>query len=305
MGFNYKHFATHKFTDSWQNMLSSFRARTWAKIYNGGSRGAIPPVGYVTVFEDNFNKPLDTKEWRYGQAWGDFHPGNLMQRYDTDGTFSYVSHDGLVLELRNAPKTYNKSRLPDWRQKEDMPEEFTIPVALGMVSSRKGWQYGWFEASIKLPKGMPYWPAFWLSGVNTWPPEIDIFEAYSLEGSMYAKKNIFGRLIPNQKIQPNIHYGKTEEGTKKMYGAWNIPVAECTDRFVQYACLWEEDRIEIYYDGIKVFQCTDPEILKWFNKENAQQNVIINHGYHHYAPKSMVPDESAMIVKNFKVMQKK
>ena len=48
----------------------------------------------------------------------------------------------------------------------------------------EGWQYGYFEASIKLPKGKGTWPAFWMMPVgndwntNPWPMcgEIDIME---------------------------------------------------------------------------------------------------------------------------------
>ncbi len=298
-----RHFIKHKFKDSWENLNSSIKARRWSKNYNGGNRVALAPDGYYVVFEDNFNNPLNLKEWRYSQAWGDFHPDNLTQWYDTTGRLSYVSRDCLVLELRNIPKTYVKKDLPEWRQKDHLPEKFTIPTGVGMVSSKQGWQYGWFEAWIKLPKGTPYWPAFWLSGVNSWPPEIDILEAYSKDGDLYAKKGLFGKLKQNRKIQPNIHYGVEKEGTKEMYGAWDVPVADCTDRFVQYACLWEADRIEIYYDGIRVFKCTDPKILEHFNTSDAQQSIIINHGYHKGSNKPA--DESAMIVKSIRVLQKK
>jgi hypothetical protein len=302
--FPFKHFIKHSFSDSIENLKSSFIAAYKYKSYSGGSRGCFPPSDYETVFEDNFNSRINLEKWRYGQAWGDFHPRSLHQYYDNDGTLSYVSKDNyLVLELRNKPKSWIKKDLPDWRTVPDMPEEFTIPVGIGMVSSIDSWQYGWFEAWIKLPEGTPYWPAFWLSGVNSWPPEIDILEAYSNKGNLYSKKNFWGKFIPNQKIQPNIHYGRSQEGTKKMYGAWDVPVAKCTDRFVQYACLWEKDRIEIYYDGIRVFKCMDPKILESFNTKDAKQNIIINHGYHQNAKTK--PTESSMLIKSVKVLQKK
>ena len=31
----------------------------------------------------------------------------------------------------------------------------------------------------------------------------------------------------------------------------------------------------MYTDGLKIFQCTDKEILKWYNKDNAQMWVLI------------------------------
>jgi len=185
-----------------------------------------------------------------------------------------------------------------------MEDEFTVDVCVGLIHSKESWRYGWFEASIKLPEGQAYWPAFWLSGAHSWPPEIDIFEAYSHEGPKYDKPRFFKWFSrPNQRIQPNLHYGSIEKGTKSMYGPRNIPVADATDRFVQYACLWEEDRIEIYYDGIKVFQCTDPKILETYNASDSHQFIILNHGLHHGHPDN--PDESAMLVKNVIVKQKR
>jgi len=300
---NLNHFIKHKFKDTWYNLSYYFKANRRAKNYMGGDRSISPPENYKIVFEDNFKTPLNTDQWGYGQRWGDFHPDVLSWYYDNDGTYSYTTKDGLALELRNVPKTWVKSELPEWRQASALPDQFTIPIAAGMVSSKQSWQYGWFEAWIKLPKGTPYWPAFWLTGKNSWPPEIDIFEAYSQFGNRYESKTWFGKLKPNRKIQPNLHYGSVENNTKEMYGSWDIPVAECTERYVQYACLWEEDRIEIYYDGAIVFKCTDPKILATYNKENAEQIIILNHGYYWDKP-DIRPDETAMLIKSVKVLQK-
>jgi len=300
---NINHFIKHNFKDTLCNFKYYFNAKKRYKKFTGKHREAFPPIGYKPVFEDNFKETLNQDEWRYGQVWGDFHTGNLTTHYDVDGTYSRIVPGGLSLELRNSPRTFIKSELPEWRRSEELPEVFNIPIAIGMVSTKQSWQYGWFEAWIKLPKGTPYWPAFWLAGVNSWPPEIDIFEAYSQYGENYEGKTWFGKLKPNRKIQPNLHYGSTDNNTKKMYGSWDIPVAKCTERFVQYACLWEKDRIEIYYDGSIVFKCTDPEILESFNKENSQQNIIINHGYHPDNV-SIVPNEDDMLIKSIRVLQK-
>ena len=293
----------HKLKETFLNFIRKIRAHRRATTYQGEERLVSKPDGYDLVFEDKFNTPLDLNKWRYGMRWGDFHPDSLYQYYDTKGDLSYVCPDGLVLELRNIPKTYIKRQLPEWRQSPSMPEEFTIPTGVGLVTSVEGWQYGWFEAWIQLPKGQSYWPAFWLSGVNSWPPEIDIFEAYSEEGPEYQGKFLFSKL-KGKRIQPNLHYGVIEDGTKEMYGPYDAPVANCTDRFVQYVCHWERDFIRIYYDGALVFETTDPEVLKWYNREKDQMLVIFNHGRTKDQPKGN-PDESAMIVKSFRVWQKK
>jgi beta-glucanase (GH16 family) len=44
----------------------------------------------------------------------------------------------------------------------------------------KGWQYGYFEARLRIPKAQGTTPAFWLlpDHDSKWPPEIDVFEIF-------------------------------------------------------------------------------------------------------------------------------
>lgn len=272
------------------------------RYFTGGVNkfSATPPDGYEIVWWDSFDKPgVDQEKWRFGQPWGDFHPGDLAQYYGTEGQLTYVSPDGLVLELRHRPKTYIKSQLPEWRRTPEIPDEFTIPYGVGLVTSRVGWKYGWFEAEIKLPDGKYHWPAFWLTGENSWPPEIDIFEAYSREIPSYSRKG-----LKNWVIQPNLHYGSTELGTKEIYGAYNCPIPDADKRFVKYACWWEKDFIRIYYDGSLVFECTNPKVLRNFNGENDSQIMVINHGVN-IKRTDEIPTESAVVVRSVRVYQKK
>lgn len=225
----------HIIKDTINNLLYRFKAIYRSLSYKGEIRKVDPPEGYSLSFEDDFKTHLNTEVWRYGQPWGDFHPDGLYQYYDTDGKLSYTSKDGLTLELKNTPKKYVKSELPEWRRAPNLPDEFTIPTGIGLVTSKIGWKYGWFESWIKLPKGQTYWPAFWFSGLDTWPPEIDVFEGYTDNGPEYNGK--FG-LVKSNRIQPNLHYGKLQDGTKEMYGPYNVAIADPTERFVQYVCHW-------------------------------------------------------------------
>jgi beta-glucanase (GH16 family) len=294
------HFTKHKFKDAFKNSVQNTKA-VLRKLVKGKSRLVQPPKDYKLVFEDNFTT-LDESKWKLGQAWGDFHPEHLYQYYDITGELVYTTSEGLSLDLRKKPKHYIKADLPTWRQTEKMPDEFTIPVGVGLVTTLDSWQWGWFESEIKLPKGEAYWPAFWLSGVNTWPPEIDIFEAYSDKGAYYNNKLLKLFNVKDWKIQPNIHWGDTNNGTKEQYGSYNSPVNDVTERFVQYVCHWERDFIRIYYDGLLILECTDKKVLDWFNRQSDKMNIIINHGLH--SAKVINPDESSMIIKYVKVYQK-
>ena len=290
----------HDLEDTLLNYIYKIRSFIRAITYKGKIRSIPLPNGYSPVFIDKFESALNQEKWRYGPAWGDFHPDDLYQYYDTDGTLSYTSPEGLILELRNTPKTYIKSELPDWRQTLQLPDKFTLPTGVGYVTAKIGWQYGWFESWIQLPFGQSYWPSFWLSGLNSWPPEIYIFEAYSDQSPDYTKKQTLSK---SSRIQPNLHYGIVENGTKEMYGPYDVAIADCTNRLVQYICHWEKDFLRIYYDGSLVFETTDPKILKWYNGEKDQMVVIFNHGRNEHQP-NVLPNESAMIIRSFSVSQK-
>ena len=88
-----------------------------------------------------------------------------------------------------------------------------------------------------------------------------------------------------------------------MYGPYDVAIADCTNRLVQYICHWEKDFLRIYYDGALVFETTDPKILKWYNGEKDQMVVIFNHGRNEHQP-NVLPNESAMIIRSFSVSQK-
>lgn len=298
---NIKRLRKHGWKETFRNFLLTQKAKRWRSSYKGEVRKISPPMGYESVFKETFKKKLNEKYWRFGQSWGEFHPDHLYQYYDMNGDYSQTSKDGLVLSLRNVPKHYKKSEIKEWSRRPNMPEEFTVDTVVGMVTSKIGWKYGWFEAWIKLPQGQSYWPAFWFSGINSWPPEIDVFEAYSDVGQRYEEKTFFGK-VPDKKIQPNLHYG-VEGKSYDQYGPYNVAVANSTERFVQYICHWERNFIRIYYDGILIFETTNKEILKWYNGSKDELGVLFNHGRTKKQPNSL-PDESDMIVRSFEVFQK-
>jgi len=283
---------------SFKNKKLVKNAKRWYKSFVGSEvREVFPPSGYSTVFEENFIELLDMDVWRYAEAWGCVHPDMLYQYYD--GSFVKVSSNGLVLQLRNIPKTFHNTDVGEW-ERYKVPEVFEVPTGVGKLSSKIGWRYGWFEAWIQLPEGKWQWPAFWFVSLNSWPPEIDVFEAYSVVSSQYSDYTCLGFLNKKswQKIEPNIHYGFIKDGTKESYGSYNVPVAQATRRFVQYVCHWESEFIRIYYDGILVFEVTDSKILKWFNDV---MSVIFSAGRY---DSEHIPEETEMYIKSFRVLQK-
>ncbi|MBR6283039.1 MAG: family 16 glycosylhydrolase [Muribaculaceae bacterium] len=103
-----------------------------------------------------------------------------------------------------------------------------------------GWQYGYFEAKIKLPKGKGTWPAFWMMpanndyNLNPWPNcgEIDIMEEVGV--------------VPNE-VSSTIHCHRYNNGgTRIEHAARNIGTAESD--FHVYSMEWTADYMTFYVD---------------------------------------------------------
>ena len=278
--------------------LNNIKGRVLS-VFNSSEKRVNPPAGMTLVFQDNF-ETFRENAWRMSQPWGDFHPNFLNLYYGREEVVQCMNNE-LHLRLKHQPRVFYRDQLKPWQiGNHDLPAEFTIPYCAGLVVSKGSWKYGWFEAEVMLPHGMNLWPAFWLSGAETWPPEIDIFEAYSNHSPKYGRK-ILNDVEDDWQIQPNLHYGVVSERTKEMYGSYNVKVKDCTEKFVQYACHWSKDFIRIYYNGVQVFETVDRDILQWFNRSNARMNVIFNNGVIGDAGVSKPPSESVMRIRNFKV----
>ena len=142
-----------------------------------------------------------------------------------------------------------------------------IPYSIGVANTfhSKNFTYGYFAIRSKNPSGPATWPAWWLTGKNNWPPEIDIFE-------MYGKAN--GKGVHTQTM--TIHTGKVETHTKQMLMK-KIRLSEDTDTaFHIYACLWTSKRIEFYTDNVRVKSVKLNRWMRQFFQE--PMYLILNNG---------------------------
>ncbi len=201
--------------------------------------------GWTLTFFDNFDT-LDTKKWRKGQAWGEYHSAYLHQYYSSN---EIKTKDGfLYLGGAYSPKTYVKT-----------DTTFTIPYAVGLINSDVSFsqKYGYFEIRSKNPSGPATWPAFWLTGAHRWPPEIDIYEMYGRKGN---------GAIHNQ--YATIHWGKS--GKKSMgYITKRINLPNNTDTvFHVYGCEWNPKYLKFYTDGKLVnYIRVNKRLRKWLDDE--------------------------------------
>ena len=217
--------------------------------------------GYKLTFNDDFDKVSwswkgKNAKWGIGEDWGAFHPG-WTNKYFGEPILTDDSCAKFIVKYK--PKIFKT---------ED--KEILIPYVASWLSTANTFQqqYGRFECRMTLPKERGSWPAFWLWG-PTWPPEIDIIEAYGKNG---------GKDIVFQEI--NVHWNNIF-GNRKNMRPWPIQIddydEDLSNRFHEFALEWTPDGLYFYTDGIKVFQYTNKRVLnRNYNSEGVKPFVTIN-----------------------------
>ncbi|MBO4985357.1 MAG: family 16 glycosylhydrolase [Bacteroides sp.] len=194
----------------------------------------VVPEGYRLVWHDEFDDKSSTMpnedNWYYevhGPGW----VNNELQTYiagkQGDIQTAEVSRGTLKIHAIKDGNSVYSARLNSRG---------------GDGKNGKGWKYGYFEASLKLPKGKGTWPAFWMMPVasSNWPDcgEIDIMEEVGC--------------VPNE-VSSSIH-------CKAYYHAINTQktakktLAGAQDEFHTYALEWDETEIKTYVDGELLFR---------------------------------------------------
>lgn len=211
-------------------------------------------------------------KWVTRQPWGDYNPETPDIWLDpscvdiTDGT------------LRLQTK---------WHKR--IVNDDINTLGTGLVSSVDTFGYGEFEADVMLPMGTSLFPAFWLWGSATWPPEIDIFEGWSRKNGLYTSK-----YIPYYSLASNVHYDLSPNN-KSIKSKSHMTWKRFDREYLNFKLIWTPEEISIYYNDKLVRQVTDYNILKWF--DNVKMWVIFNNGVDKIEDYT---NDSVMLVKNFK-----
>ena len=209
-------------------IMSGAARKTVTVIQAAAEKAAYnAPEGYSLVWQDEFNdgSELNKADWTH-EVQKDHWVNNELQ--------NYVNHSSpkgnLVTEIMGGTLRIHCFK-----------EDGKIYSGRVYAHVNEGWQYGYFEASIKLPKGKGTWPAFWMMPVgndwstNPWPMcgEIDIMEEVGC--------------VPNE-VSSSIHtqdYNHTK-GTQKTN---KMTISKAEGEFHTYALLWTADEITTYVDG--------------------------------------------------------
>lgn len=189
------------------------------------------PNGYKLVWWDEFDSPRlsngktslpDNTKWWYETGdggWGNNELQNYISGYSGTDTCAVISNGILKIIAKKKDSDVISIRM----------------------NTKESWQYGYFEARLKMPSGKGTWPAFWMLPKNfqNWPldGEIDIMEYVGYD------PNVVHATIHTQAYNHSI-------GTQK--SAQKI-VQNAETEFHVYAMEWSAEKITGYIDGVAYF----------------------------------------------------
>lgn len=203
---------------------------------------------WVLVFEDSFDGiTLDLSTWGI-QGWAQgalYGNGGATQEYNTLDN-AIVSNGTLkIVAKKETVQRRAVSWLPDNEILQDgLPNLRTYNYTSSNIWTKSTFNYGKFEARIKLAKGKGFWPAFWTFGGDPWN-EIDVFEFWN-------ENDIWGNYDASKLSKVHhmtVHYDYDNDGNTNMCMT-DYNGVDFSQDFHTFAVIWEKNKIEWLVDGV-------------------------------------------------------
>jgi beta-glucanase (GH16 family) len=202
------------------------------------------------VMADEFDTdgPLNNEIWNYEIGTGNNGWGNNELQYYTDRKENVTVQNG-VLIITAKEEDYNGSSYTSAR-----------------IITKGEYEYGRFEARIRLPYGQGIWPAFWLLGADcgpavVWPEcgEIDIMEYRGQEPT---------------KIHGSVH-GNGYSGGEAITKSYSLMNDRFDTGFHVFGIEWAPKYINFYVDDVLYNQITPADVTGEWAFDHPF-NIIIN-----------------------------
>lgn len=141
-------------------------------------------------------------------------------------------------------------------------------IESGMLRSKWGGKYGYFECRMKVPGARSLWPAFWLNPQDgKWPPEIDILEI--VNNGRDTTKNSFHFL--HSGVKEDLPVASSLLNVHKSY----VPGFDFKDDFHTFAVEWTADRVRHFVDDVLVVD----RQFRWVHRDGSDgglAHVLVN-----------------------------
>jgi len=246
-----------------------FYLKAWFTNYFKKEHNNSPDkLGYDLVFGDEFDQPIDWNKWRSCEQWGCVRDMVIFKQSQVTQSGSDAILTADINNVEGEPKA-KAGGLYSWN----------------FFNTK----YGYFEVREKLAiSGIKYWPAFWLSSSDSWPPEIDVFELMGSDSSYFTMtlhwRNTWKNDKEIQEVYAEIYtafgYVATDwyATIKYLQQDWTQQKQDFIDRlnaltFVEmkgrrlkfwtkdflandyhiFACDWTEKKVTWYIDNIAVY----------------------------------------------------
>jgi len=154
----------------------SGQEKTAEEITPASSKSASKTMAWETVLDGTSFNDYSTFEsqWNYLYPWGSDHNGSARM-YASSTDHNHVSLSGGVLTIKATRITWNEGN-------SSKTPYLAIKYHSGAIYAKHqvliNDQYPNYEVKgdFQVPTTTGTWPAFWLTAVNSWPPESDILE---------------------------------------------------------------------------------------------------------------------------------
>lgn len=206
--------------------------------------------------------------WRKRFVWGEYHPEYPYMWYSPEA--SYLKFNELHLNCIPRPKLVSTKP----------PTAATYGV--GMVESLETFGYGTYISEILCPYGKNLWPAFWLTGKEDWPPEIDVFECWN----NYKWWDILN--LRKRWYKSSIHVGSKKETIKpkapKLFpsakfwkiNGWNLMPKDINQKFYTWKLIYTPNKINIYFDNNLIYKADKARLNHPSLQGNPPMSVVFS-----------------------------
>ncbi|MGY0056023.1 glycoside hydrolase [Streptomyces sp. LZ34] len=192
----------------WPRAAAAAPAATWEDVINGsfGSYGAFEA------------------EWNYLYPWGSDHNGSARM-YGSASDHNHIYLGSGVLTLKASRITWDEGTSSSSPHLPIRYHSGAVHAKNQIVVTNQFPDYE-VKGEFQAPNGAGTWPAFWLTGVNSWPPESDILE---FKGN---SNNWFNTFRTSSDVSSTI-VGVSSPGNWNTYRAW-ITKVNNTDVDIHY-----------------------------------------------------------------------